>query len=93
MKKYIIKKYGVFCPICSHELNWYAGMSSKTNMFKCLYCKKYYLKEEDNDLTEAEDRAIGINNILQYNDEHNEYQGTPSSTFFAPNWLRKYLKN
>lgn len=92
MRKYISKKYGVFCPECMHELNWYAGLSNKSNVLKCLNCNKYYLKEGNIHEVKETDIGIGIDNILQHNSEHKNYQGTPSSTFYAPKWLYKFLK-
>lgn len=92
MKKYIIKRYGLFCPKCSFELNWYAGMSSRTNILKCLQCNKYYIKEADKDEVMETNYADGLDKILQYNSDHKNYQGTPSSTYFAPKWLNRFLK-
>jgi hypothetical protein len=92
MKKYFVKKYGVFCPECSLELNWYAGMSSKSNVFKCLNCNKYFLKETDKQEFTETDIGQGINNLLQNDPDQKWYQGTPSSTYFAPKWLYKFLK-
>lgn len=96
MIKKIISKfndlYAIYCPQCHSELNWYAS-STNSDTLKCLKCSLYFDKESNCKTLVETDVPNQYNAKFFQNDKyHHFYQGTPTSEFYRPKWLRIVLK-
>lgn len=94
IKQLIYKHYAVNCPNCKHELSVYAIYSINEFAVKCNSCKKGYILQRSKGIKLTPSDAVDKINmdLLQYDEYHKYYLGTPTSQTLMPQWMRRFIK-